>query len=255
MGNCVFGYENRIGTGTLSASAEALPVANLQLDQADGGASWQAGATTAWLRIDAGSAVNWRLFGLFRTNLTQAATVTVRLGTTAGASDVALLAAGAGVIAGIGQWVGALASPATARHCEIAISDTGNPDGFVRVGLVFAGPVWQPTRNFSYRSPAGRDLQILNPQARGGQEFPRVDWRRRTRAVSLPFVTAAEAADPLLRLTAWADQARNVLFVPDPDASTRHADAIFGRALVGAVDFPGPAPSWRTVDITMTERL
>ncbi|MCA6304542.1 MAG: hypothetical protein IM628_06955 [Phenylobacterium sp.] len=255
MGNCVFGRTNRLDAGTLSASSEALAVANLRADQADTASSWQASTTTPWLRLDAGSPVTARAVGLFRTNLTTAATVTVRAGTTAGASDVALLSAATGVVAGVGQWVGWFPSLVTARHWEIAIADTGNTDGFIRVGLAFLGPVFQPTRNFSYRSTRGRERQVLRAQARGGQVYPRVDWRRRVRTVDLPLLTATEAAGELEQLTAWADQARNLLFIPDPDDASRHAEAIYGTAEVEAVEFAGQSPAWRRTAITLTERL
>jgi hypothetical protein len=253
MGKCVFGRINRLDSGTLTASSEALAVANLRSDQADVAASWQASTTTAWLRLDAGAAVSARAIGLFRTNLTTAATVTVRAGTSAGASDVALLSAATGVVAGVGQWVGWLPALVTARHWEIAIADAANPDGFVRIGLAFLGPVFQPSRNFSYRSTRGRERQVLRAQARGGQVYPRVDWRRRTRTVALPFLTAAEAAGELEQLTVWADQDRNVLFIPDPDDAGRHAEAIYGTADVGPMEFV--AHAWRSTSITLTERL
>jgi hypothetical protein len=255
MGRCVFGWENRINTGTLSASGEALPVTNLQLDQADAGSSWQVNATSGWIRIDAGAAVTWRLFGLFRTNLTAAAQVTVRIGTTAGASDVALLAASSGVVAGVGQWIGILPAEVSGRHCEIAIADAANPDVALRVGLAFAGPAWQPARNASFRQPHARRWQATELRARGGQSFPRVDYVERTRAIALPLVTAAEAETRLPGLVAWACQRRNVLWVPDPDTSARHADAIFGVCDPGPIDYPARTPAFRTVDFTFTERL
>lgn len=84
MANAIFGWQNRIATGLLSAgSAEAsLPVSNLAGQQGSAAEAWQtaSGALSSWFACDAGAAVSWRAFLLARTNLTPAATVRWRVG-------------------------------------------------------------------------------------------------------------------------------------------------------------------------------
>jgi len=83
-GNALFGHRNYVLSGVLGASASVATfgVGQLQNEQGSPASAWQTpiGTTSAFLTIDAGSALPWRLFGLFRTNLTGAARVRWRLG-------------------------------------------------------------------------------------------------------------------------------------------------------------------------------
>lgn len=233
--NALIGYVNRIESGVLTAgSAESeRPIADLA--KVSGGDYWQttAGTVSTWFQCDAGSAVEWRLFGLFRTNLTTAATVRWMLGTTAGASDVLdTTAAAANIQAGYGQTVQALGQGYSARYLRCEIADAGNPDGFLRVPLAFAGPAWQPGRNFSYGWSIGWEDPTEMDETIGGQEIARLGPPAR-RVLELAFDLVGESVvhGTLLEIDRLKGRTGNVLAVPRPDqaAAIVNREAVFGR--------------------------
>ena len=229
-GNALLGWTNRIAAGALSAGSEttAAPVANLADDQ--GASAWQtAGALTSWFQVDAGAPVTWRAMGIFRTNLTTAATVRWKLGTTAGAADVADSLAQSGIVAGYNQLTYEFGQDYTARYLRIEITDLANPDGFLKVGLAYGGPMFQPTRNFSYGAAIGRESEVAEVVSRGGQEFPTHNWSRRAWDLAFDFLSEDEAYQQVLELDRVARFGGNVLIIPRPGSPYQQRAALFGR--------------------------
>lgn len=246
------GWRNRLEEGVLSAGSAiaAAPVANVLGPQ--GGEPWITayGVTTsaggARLQCDAGAASTWRAFCLARTNLTTAATVRWRLGTTAGAGNVMDSGALGGVIAGVNQHVYLAAAELTARHLTVDIEDSGNPDGQIMVDLAWAGPVLQPRIDFDWPSTEGRQHRTDRAQAAGGQAFNRPMWQQRVWALQWNALDDSELGDSGLK---QADQygraGGNVLFVPGTGWNPMQ-DAILGElANPSPFSWPQPGASYR----------
>lgn len=264
MATACFGWINNAGTGTLSASSEtaSLGAAQLQNDQGNAASAWQTagGVTSAGLTVDAGvPGAAWRAFGLFRTNLTGAATVRWRVGAVAAMTSGVVFDTGtvaAGVAAGFGQSVLVAAAAVAGRYCRLDVADPGNPDGVLNVPLIFAGPVWQPASNISAESAFGRDDSTDEVVTRGGQEYPTSRFVRRRWEIALARVRAAEVWPFAMELDRVARLGTNVLFVPDPASADRNREAVFGR-LRATSDLGHPhgvadARGWRC---RVTERL
>jgi hypothetical protein len=186
-------------------------------------------AAGAYLDLDFGAAAAARVFGIFRTNLTTAATLTVTMGTSAGASDVYAPGAESGLAAGIGQIVHVAAADQTARYCRLALDDAANPDNQLKVGLAFAGPVGIPTYNFARPWARGRAGQAFEVGARAGSRYAVPGPVARSLRIELPELTEAEAfgwADELDRV---ARLGGNVIVVPRPDGAYLQTEAVFGR--------------------------
>jgi len=261
MANACLGWVNRLEDGVLSAGSAipAAPVTNVIVPQ--GAEPWITayGVTTstagANLQCDAGGAVTWRAFGLFRTNLSASATVRWRLGTTPGAGDVMDSGALGGVIPGINQHVYVAAMQLSARYLTVGIDDGGNPDGQVMVGLAFAGPVLQPRINFGWDAAQQRQHRTDRADSAGGQAFFRPMWQRRAWTIGLQLDQAevTGAADEIDR---FGRGGANLLFVPKPDGRPM-SEAVFGELTDPAPftwPFKGEANirAWRA---TIVERL
>lgn len=263
MPDAMIGWVNRVITGTLTASSEASGLTSAQLKNQQGASSyaWQTAAavTSANLRIDAGSSVTWRGFGLFRTNLTAAATVRWRVSNDATFAtsiwDSGTLSNT--VAAGYAQSVVIAASEQTGRYARVDIADAGNADGFLNIPLAFAGPVLQPAVGLAFGTRHARDRDDVVVRSRGGQEFVTLRSQRRRWGFEFGSLTTVEFWDGLAELERAAVDGINVLLVPFPSGSNVAREAVFGR-LAMADDATWPAPNEagrRRFAGTITERL
>lgn len=232
MSNLILAWRNHVDDATLTASSEASvrPATNLQDE--NGGTYWQtvdgvdSGVT---LDIDAGSAVTWRAFGAFRTNFTTAMTWTIALGTSPGASDVySSGSVSGGIAAGYNQAIHVADQDYSARHCRITLGDGANPDTFLRVGLLYAGPIFQPGFNIAFGWSVGREDRSRMLVSRGGQKWPIDGPRPRILDFSLEFQTDAEVFDDLLELDRLQGVTGNVLAIPRPGGTYVGKEAVFG---------------------------
>ncbi len=260
MTTLLLGWTNRAKTGTLAASAAASGLGADQVanDQGATSAAWQtpAGTTSAGLLIDAGSAVTWRVFGLFRTNLTAAASIRWRVSANSGLTSPVYDASASGTVAaGYQQSVFIAPAQVTGRYCQVDIVDTGNPQGFLSVPLLFAGPVWQPAIQWSPDSAEGAVTDLSVPITRGGQEWPELRWRKRRRSVALPLVARDDRWPQLGELERAAAAGGNVLLVPSP-AGDLAREPVFGPLAIDGVGYAGVAAHrFRATRFTVTERL
>ncbi|MCG7357134.1 hypothetical protein MHL39_10835 [Roseomonas mucosa] len=88
----LLGLANYILSGALladSSAAAALGPGNLQTPHGSPADAWQVQGTAAGLTITLAEAAPWRVFGLFRTNLTAAAQLRIRLGDPLALADAA----------------------------------------------------------------------------------------------------------------------------------------------------------------------
>lgn len=261
MANAICGWNNRINSSslTVSSSQPGMDVSQLQNAQGSSSTAWQ--TTTAsygGLRLDSGSdATTWRGLGLFRTNLTSGATIRWRISSDVNANnifwDTGLVSAG--IVAGYGQSVTVLPYQVTGRYCFVEIVDTANPDGFLNIPLVYAGPVWQPLTNINFDSSVGRDEQTDEVTTRGGSEYPVAQYSRRRWDVTLAGIRQAELWSQAGELDRYARSGNNTLFVPDP-AGAVSQEAIYGRCRVMSdFSFTSGSADRRSWKIRFTERL
>lgn len=256
-GNSLLAWLNMVKTAVLTAtSAEvALPVTNLADDQGSPSVAWQTLDTvkTATLTITPAARTAVQAFGLFRTNLTAAATVTFNAYTLPGPI---LIATSGAVTAVNGQAVAALAAPVNADVVTVVISDTTNPDGHLNVPLVFAGPAWKPLTAMAWTSAMGRVETSDTVQTRGGQTY--VDLRASARSwdIALDGVRAAEAFGQLDPLDRYVRIGGNALVIPNTAGANIQYESTFGVLKpTASVTFPLGVDSRRSWRGTLTERL
>jgi hypothetical protein len=265
MANALLAWANVVLTGTLAAGSEqtGLTVGNLQTPHGNAAFAWRTaagvvtGAGGAYFTIDAGAATTWRVFCIARSNLSTAATIRWRVGTTLGGSDVYDSGTvSAGIVAGVGQSVTATTTPVSGRYVRCDITDAANSDGWISVPLAYAGPALQPAINFSSDTSLSthRGQQVVRTRAGGTYTTPL--YTERSLAVAFDALTAAEMTGSIIPADLLAADGRNVLFVPDPLSSSRHADSIFGpmesTADFGYLTLDGARRTWR---MRITERL
>ncbi len=262
--NMLLGWPNRVPGGTVTASAEVvgLGAGNLQNDQGSPDQAWQtpAGTTEAWLRLDAGYTGYWRAFGLFRCNLGLQAQVRWRVWQGADYADAALeYDSGyveAGIVFGFGQSVHVAPADAVGRTMQLDVFDPLNPDGFLNVPLLYAGPAWQPRRNYGFASTMGRVSAATKTVTRAGAAHVRPDWQARQWDIALAGVAASEIWPRAMSLDEHARRGNNVLFVPDPLSPDVNRASVFGLFEPSApLGFAGPSREARTWRATVTERL
>lgn len=233
--NAMIGWINHIRSGVLFAGSEttAQPGVNVQSDH--GAEAWQtAGVTTSaagaglFVRTPGLTVVPWRALVLARTNLTSAATLRWRIGNAGGVVyDSGTIPAG--VVPGYGQSVHVLPSEVAGNYVQLGMDDPANPDGSIRIGLVYGGPVWQPALNISPASAIGREQGGTEVVTRGGQEYVTQDWQRRAWDIELEALSDSEAMEGIYELDRIARAGGNVLLIPRPDGPHLAREAVFGR--------------------------
>lgn len=258
MTRSLFGYTNLVKTATLSAtSAEsALPVSNLAEDRGSASLGWQTLATVLTATITctfeyAGSDV--RLIGLFNTNLTAAATLTVT-GTLSGGTvwSDSITASPAGYRQAISFVTAAMAMDSV----TIAIDDPTNPDGFLNVAQMFIGDAFAPALSISHQSSYGSRLDINRQRTRGGQTYNTLQSRARVYSFDLGAISDAEAMESVAEIDRLAALGGNVLFIPDHSGTYRIREALFGELTESKdVTFNMGARNYRSWSGTITERL
>lgn len=231
MAKAVLGWLNRALTATLAATSEqaALPVENLINDHL--AVKWRAqGAANQDIDLDFGSPLSIGAVGLFGTNLTAAATWRITM-STASQSGTDIHDSGtipAAVVAGYGQAVHVLVADTSARYLRIRLDDAGNPDGYVEAGLLFAGPLFRPQRNFSYGRAHGLVDPSVRSKSKGGQLYVDLRDKYRVQEFELRGLTEAEVHSDALEMDRILGVSGNLLFVPDYESAFKNYDAIFG---------------------------
>ena len=243
MTNAVLSWINRLATAVLSTDSEVatLPLAEIVSPHLSD--KWQTdGATSAYLAADFGAVVAIGVVGLFGTNLSASATWRIRLSAIAPGGGE-LLDTGVvsmGVVAGYGQAVHVLSSAVNARYLRIDLDDPDSTAGFLQVGAAWAGPLWQPARNFAYGAAAGwRDDSVVS-RSKGGQAYVDLRPRYRVAEVEFRFLTEAEAFEGAFEIDRLVGLAGNLLLVPDPGGPWQNRQALLGR-LVDATEVQNAA--------------
>lgn len=267
MGVSAFGWINRVTTGALSvvSSASNMGAGNLQDDQCSSDSAWQTPSGTvtgAWLVIDSGDTSSaWRAFGLFRTNLTGNATVRWKVGNTLSTGRVSSPSydsgtISAGIVPGYLESLVIPTSNQTGRYCEVQIDDSGNPDTFINIPGVYAGPLFIPAVSIGQASTFGRTDTTDEVVTRGGQEYPINRSIARAQSVALASITEAETWNSVMEIDRVARAGGNVLFAPNVTSATLNREAVFGRlrnaSPVSYITLAGDVRAWSA---TVSERL
>ena len=163
----------------------------------------------------------------------------------------------AGVRPGLAQSVHVIPNTlTTGSTCRVEINDPSNPDGFINIPLMYAGPAWQPATNIAYDSTLGRDDQTDEVMSRGGAEFPSVQWTRRRWDVSMQGIRGSELWAQAMELDRFARTGRNVLFIPNPASADVNRETVYGRAKpLSDISFPFGNADRRAWRVRITERL
>jgi hypothetical protein len=256
-------FPNRAQPGlanSLGSWSTALPASNM-LDPTLAKVARSTDATTASTRrsFDLGSARVLRAFALVNHNLSAAATWRVLLGTSAGASNVyagtlapwlsATFEAGL-VAAGMEDGVylrngtpAIIVLPAfyTAQHVTIEISDTGNADGFVQIGRLFAGGGLVPEVNPAHGLQDGWVDKSTKLESENGSEWPTPRRRLKTVSFVLDSLSLAEG-EQLHEMMRVLGTIEEVLYVPDvADAALQQRYGMLGTlSELSALAYPYP---------------
>lgn len=263
--SALIGWNNLIKSSVISANSAAtnFPASNVATDQGSPSAGWQTAAGVVTLAggalISAKPATlgqTWRVIGLFGTNITAAATVNFALWDKPLAPVLVWTANIPGPVSGYGQVVAVLPVDTVADSVQIYIDDPTNPDGFINVATMFAGPAWQPIGSTGFDSTVGRDESVAEVVTRGGQEYPALLWQRRRWDITFDSLRQSETwgiVDPMFR---QAKAGANVFFTPDGQSPNLQQEAIFGR-LQGTADisYPYGGADRRRWQAQITERL
>lgn len=257
--NVLLGYINnfKIGSITSTASAFGLGATNLANDICAPSTGFQSAPTAITnVLITCTAPVSgsqWRAFGLFRTNITPGAQITVTL--KLGAATV-FSATVDGPQTGYGQVVVVLSEPLAGSHVIFEIDDPVNPDGFINVGGAFAGPCWNPATGVTWDTTYGSTANQVRVVSRGGQEYRNQLYRQRFWKLAMDAIQDSEAWDDAGELDRIASLGGNVLFVPDMTSVDLSREVVFGP-LDPTADFNFSSHSlnnrgWRA---QITERL
>lgn len=267
MSNAVFGFDNRVLSGTLAAGSQlaGLTAGNLQDQQLSDASSWRtAGALTfaggAWMRCDAGegASVSWRAWALARTNLTDAATVRFIV-TDDPTGAVVTYNTGwlpARIVPGVGQAFHIAPTDVLGRYARFDIEDANNPDGYLSVGGAYMGPIWRPRLNISEDSAIAPDRVRAVVSARSGAKYVTPHHLLRAWDIAHDNLDAADLWREFWQLEQVAHRGENVLFIPDPDSPSATAEAVFGLMDISApITFQTRTGLYRSWRGRITERL
>lgn len=238
-----------VSTTNFSAGSwlAGLPLTNLRnLDLAKVARSTDATSANTKFTADHGSAKTARALCLVGTNLSSAATIRWKRGTSSGGSEVSDSGAlNAWVITPLvyngkrHNMIIVMSSANSARYDTIEIVDTSNSDGYVEIGFCWISDLFVPAINASY----GLKDQLIDHGSIERSESGAV-WattRRKFKSTSfvLEWLTQTEA-DTLHELERVAGTTDPIIYIPDlTDRAMQQRYG--GMGLLGelsAIDYP-----------------
>src|SRR5574338_788331 len=108
-----------------------------------------------------------------------------------------------------------------APYWRVEIADLYNAAGFVEIGRLFLGPVWQPVRNLSYGASIEWVSRSNAAEAAGGAEYFEPRQAYRVVKGELPWMDTDEALGKAFEFQRRMDISGEFVFVWDP-ADTVH---------------------------------
>lgn len=249
MSNIALGHPNLLKAGdTIGGGswATAFPSGNAASDDFSAPArSLNALAASTILTRDHGSAVSQRALVLAWHNLSSAAALTWKLGTTAGASDVASLTLNAWQITPVvrsgrrHQAVMVLQRSYSARYSTLEIVDTANTDGYVEVGQMWIGDLIVTTYGAQYGLRHEQQDLSANQRSDGGTLWSTERRVLRGASFVLPNLLEDEG-DTMHEMQRVAGTTKRVLYVPDlsSPAKQQRYGGIGTLAELSALEYP-----------------
>lgn len=253
MEKCGFGWQNRVLDAALTADVQAplLPVANLKGQEGAPSLGWRVPGIVAGVTLSFTAMATFRAFSLHRTNLSASAVWQVRV-----LQGSRTVWQGTGGPVALQQALLVAPAPIGGDSVRIDIQDPANPDGWIDIPLLYAGPLWQPARNFSTESTQGRTLGQDVVTSLAGTEFVEPRWYQRKLSIAHQSLGDADVimVDQILRVAATG---QNILFLPDPSASPDQlaARALFGRLSANDITNPFGVADRHGTTLDFTERL
>lgn len=259
MSNIVIGHQNFADVSVSQTPAfaafgswsVALPLTNLQDRRSHKVArSADALAASTKFRIDLGAARAVRVMALAFHNLSTAATVQWKGGTSAGATDVydsgALAMSYAAVTAedmvGINfPVVNVPSADKTARHWEVDIVDTGNAAGYVQIGRLFLSAGYQPTTNMLVGASLGLEDDSTSTKTDGGtMTYQEKATKRRVLRFVLDVIAETEAFASGWKIQRLMGTTKQAFVVFNPSDTTLLHERSFPGVLrdLKGIDFP-----------------
>jgi hypothetical protein len=243
MSNLFLGWPNRIDEAALSGGAwlSGLPLANLKeraLSKVCRSVNASTGSTV--IDLDLGQARSLRALALQNHNLSQAGSWRVRLGSSAGASDIYSgsyqsawsLSFDSGQLewGGNNWWDGMVdddyirhpyIAPMTlptwysARYVRIEISDAANPDGYIQMGRIFVGSGFVPALGARYGLSEGWDDVSRLDYTLSGVLVADIGRRRRWAKFELGYIRQADEVPIVHEMLRRLGTAGEVLYLPN----------------------------------------
>lgn len=234
-----------------SAQTDALPAENLRNSGGAASLGWRSPRNAVSLTLRWPQAVPVRAFSLHRTNFSPTASVVV-----SASAGGAVVWQGQAQGCTNGQILCVAPEAVQADTVVLEITDAANTDGWLSIPLAYVGPIWQPVRNYSTQSTAGRALGADSVTALGGTVFTEGRWYQRTLKIVHQSLGNSDAGqiEKILR-TAAAGQ--NILFLPVPDAPAGDlaAAALYGRVTGDDLTNPFGVADRHSATLTIAEAL
>ena len=224
MGKLTLGYDNQIDTSTLSGGSwdTSYPLSNVQTRQlALQARTDDALAASSIIILDCGSAQKIGTCGIVNHNLQSTATVRIQ-GSTVSNFSTTVYDSGAVTIYNHTDYFVSFAET-EARYWKISISDTTNPDGYIAIGRVFVGWIFQPTINIAYTPSMGLESTTIVQETLGGQEFFDLRPNRRVFNASWDALTDYEAYALWYQIQRGEDISGEVVLIQDDGDTTYRA--------------------------------
>lgn len=237
MSKMMIGWRDRISTATLTADTEesTMPVENLQVATFD--LIWRSTAAPAYVDIDLGASLSFRVLALSATNLTSSATIRVRASdtdtTTGDLLDTTTVSAGVDDDDTERSVYLVFGAEVTARYLRIDLADAAL--SYIDVGHAMLTPVVEPATDALLGSAAilpfdlGRKVQTAAGQVQ-------VDTGPRGRGVEFTLdLNQAQAMSFAVQLDREAGVTGNVMVLLEQSGSY-----VWQHAVVGTVSEAAP---------------
>lgn len=107
-----------------------------------------------------------------------------------------------------------------ARYWYLEIFDEGNPLGYIDIGRIFLGRVWQPSLNMNYGASLGWETKTEVQESLNGTEYFQRRNPYRVQKFTLDMMHEDETFAQAFEMMRRAGIDQEVLFIHDPDEAT-----------------------------------
>lgn len=232
MPNAIISWLNYVDGASFSTPYQAsnLPVTNLANTIVS--KVWRAlGSTNTYFDVDFGSAVPIQVLALAGALLGATDTIRHKLSAVAAGSFELY---DSGTLTGLNPnykyHFNVLSAQVSARYwrCEINAASLA-AQGYFDIGRAWAGPYWQPLRNFSLNNTEDfDDASRITAGLKSGAEYVDIGPQYRVRDFALNFMRGTDI-DNAKELARYAGVRQQVLFIPNPSSSKIQTEGLIGR--------------------------